>query len=71
MRSGYKNQEKTVVLQRARLSRNENYNSKGLRKSRNLKKKLDIPQRSTYISSSESKDSKHYYTSKAFSFSIL
>jgi hypothetical protein len=34
------------------------------------KKKLDIPQRSMYTYISELKDSKHYYTSKAFSFSI-
>lgn len=55
------------------------YNLKGLLKSRDLKKgiwhlykkKLDMPHRSTYKHISELKDSKHYYTSKAFSFSIL
>jgi hypothetical protein len=33
-------------------------------------KKLDIPQRSMYMRFSALKDSKHYYTSKAFSLSI-
>ena len=33
-----------------------------------LKKMLDMPQSSTYKYTSESRDSKHYYTSKLFPF---
>jgi hypothetical protein len=38
---------------------------------RGFEKKLDIPQCGSYLYSQEFIDFKHYYTSKAFSFSML